>query len=393
MENFSLHMPTRIFFGTGHEEKIGSLLKRFGVSEVLLHYGGGSIKASGLYDKITASLRAAKIHCTELGGVRPNPVLSTVREGIALCRERGVQFILAVGGGSVIDSAKAIAAGVPYDGDVWDFFYPMPKKRIEKMLRVATVLTIPAAGSEMSDSCVITNEDGNLKRSFSTDLCRPVFSVLNPENTRTLPKYQLACGITDMLAHVFERYFTNSREVELTDRLCEAVMQTVIFNAQRALDAEFDYEAAANLMWASSLAHNGLLGAGRVGDWASHGIEHELSAKYGVAHGEGLAIVLPGWMRYVYKHDVTRFARFASKVWGFEMNINDLEGLAADGINATAEFFKAIGMRSKISELGGTAEDIPYLAAHTALVPPAMTIGNFVPLTETDVSNILNSVL
>ena len=297
MENFVYHNPTKIIFGKGMGDRVGEEVKLFS-KKILLHYGGGSIKQIGLYAKVVKSLREAGVEFVELPGVKPNPRLSLVRTGIEICRENGLDFILAVGGGSVIDSAKAIAMGVPYHGDVWDFF--TGRAELHKALPVGTILTIPAAGSEASTASVITNEDGLYKRGFNSDLLYPRFSILNPELAFTLPKHQVACGAFDILAHIMERYFTNTQHVELTDRLCEATMKTIINNIPLVFGDPENYDAWAEVMWAGTVAHNNLLNTGRTGDWASHDIEHEISAIYDVAHGAGLAVVFPviGWKRW-----------------------------------------------------------------------------------------------
>ena len=322
MENFEFYSPTRIIFGRGTEEKVGELTKEYG-TKVLLHYGGGSIKKYGLYDKVVKSLQDAGVDFIELGGVQPNPRLGLVKEGIKICRENDIDFILAVGGGSVIDSAKAISLGVPYEGDVWDFF--MGKALPEKNLPVGVVLTIPAAGSESSNSVVITKEEGLLKRSCNNDINRPVFAIMNPELTFTLPPYQTASGVVDMMAHIMERYFTHQTDVDLTDGLCESMLKTIMKNALIVMEEPDNYDARAELMWAGTLAHNGLVGTGRIGDWASHAIEHELSAMYDVAHGAGLAVVFPAWMKYVYKHNVNRFAQFAVNVFNVDYDFANPE--------------------------------------------------------------------
>jgi len=290
VNNFIFLNPTRIIFGKGTENLVGAETKKH-ADKVLLHYGGGSIKKIGLYDTVVKSLKEAGVEFTELAGVQPNPRLSLVRQGIEICRKEGIRFILAVGGGSAIDSAKAIAVGVPYDGDVWDFY--IGKAKVKEALPVGVVLTIPAAGSEASPSSVITNEDGWYKRGLTTDRIFPRFSILNPELTYTLPNYQTACGAADIMAHIMERYFTNTKDVELTDRLCESTMKTLINNVPKALANPTDYAARAEIMWTATVAHNNLLGTGRDEDWASHDIEHEISGIYDIAHGAGLAIVFP----------------------------------------------------------------------------------------------------
>ncbi|MDD4700366.1 MAG: iron-containing alcohol dehydrogenase, partial [Oscillospiraceae bacterium] len=317
MNDFTFYSPTYFVFGKNKEIEAGKYIKRFGGSKVLIHYGGGSVVRSGLLDRVKESLSKENISFVELGGVQPNPRSGLVYKGIELCRNEKVDFILAVGGGSTIDSSKAIAAGTVYDGDFWDFYKGLT---ITKALPVGTILTIAAAGSEGSANSVITNEEGMFKRGAGGEAIRPVFSILNPELTMTLPAYQTACGATDIIAHVFERYFTNTKDVEITDRLCEAVLLTMIKLVPKVIANPHDYEARANIMWAGMVAHNNLCGVGREQDWASHGIEHELSAVYDCAHGAGLAVVFPAWMTYVYKHDINRFAQMAVNVWGCVMD-------------------------------------------------------------------------
>lgn len=364
MENFNFYSPTYFAFGKGKEEEVGALVKRFGGTKVLLHYGGGSIKKNGVYDHVVASLNKEGIPFVELGGVKPNPRSGLVYEGIKLCREEGVDFILAVGGGSTIDSSKAIAAGVPYDGDFWDYYRTtMP---VDVALPIGTVLTISAAGSEGSGDSVITNEENLLKWAASGDGLRPKFSILNPEFTCTLGAYQTACGITDIMVHVMERYFTNTKDVEVTDRLCEAVLKTMIEEAPKVMKDLGDYEARANIMWAGMVAHNNVVGVGRVQDWASHDLEHELSSFYDCAHGAGLAVISPAWMKFVYKHDVNRFAQFAVRVWGCDMNFADPEITALEGIARWEDFLKQIGMPRSFAEIGAKEEDIPAMVTHLA---------------------------
>jgi alcohol dehydrogenase len=315
MDNFTFQNKTKIIFGKGTESEVGKETAKY-AKKVLLHYGGGSIKATGLYDRVCRSLREAGVEFVELGGVKPNPRLSLVREGIKIVREKHCELILAVGGGSVIDSAKGIAIGAPSKEDVWDFY--LKKVTVKESLPVGVVLTIPAAGSESSNGSVVTNEQGMYKKDAGGECMRPVFAIMNPELTFSLPPFQTACGAADIMAHVMERYFTRVPAVDFTDRLCEATLRTIIENVPVALAQPDDYDARAQIMWASTIAHNDLLGTGRIGDWASHQIEHELSGIYDVAHGAGLAVVFPAWMKYVYKHDVGRFARFATRVWGVE---------------------------------------------------------------------------
>ena len=392
MNNFSFYSPTYFVFGKDEENNAGKYVKRFGGSKVLIHFGGGSVVRSGLLDRVKASLTAEGIEFVELGGVRPNPRSGLVYEGIDLCRKENVDFILAVGGGSSIDSAKAIAMGVPYEGDFWDFY--MGKLPVEKALPVATVLTIAAAGSEGSGDSVITKEEGMFKRGAGSDAIRPVFSILNPALTQTLPPYQTAAGITDIMAHLFERYFTNTKDVEVTDRVIEGLLLTMIHEAPKVIANPNDYEARANIMWAGMLAHNNCCGVGRDQDWASHNIEHELSAVYDCAHGAGLAVVFPAWMDYTMNHDVMRFAQLASRVWGCQMDFQHPEVTAKAGIAALRAFLKSIGMPGTLGELGGKEEDIPAMA-HSACWgnEGSGTLGGFVVLHEEDVANIYRLML
>lgn len=385
MNNFSFYSPTYFEFGRNTEEKAGKLISRFGGKKVLIHYGSGSVVRSGLLGRVIASLDAEGIHHIELGGAVPNPRSGLVYEGIELCRKEKVDFILAVGGGSAIDSAKAIAIGVPYEGDFWDFY---TGRKIEEALPVATILTLSAAGSEASASSVITHENGMVKRGTLSDKIRPVFSILNPELTTTLPPFQTAAGATDMFAHVLERYFTNTRDVEITDRLCEAVMLTIINEAPKALTNPADYEARANIMWAGMVAHNDICGVGRVQDWGSHQLEHELSALYDVAHGAGLAVMFPAWMKFTMKHDVMRFAQFAVRVFGCQMDFQQPERTAREGIERFESFLKAIGMPVRFKELGAKREDIPTLIE--MLKMDKRGVGNFVKLSAEDVEAIYN---
>jgi len=383
MNNFNFYSPTYFVFGKERENEAGKYVKRFGGTRVLIHYGGGSVIKSGLLDRVKSSLAAEKIFYTELGGVLPNPRSGLVYKGIEICKKEKIDFVLAIGGGSTIDSSKAIALGSLYDGDFWDFY---EGKQVEKALSVATILTISAAGSEGSGGSVVTHENGMLKRACGGDAMRPVFSILNPELTCTLPHYQTACGATDMMAHVMERYFTNTKDVEITDRLCEGILLTIIKEAPIALANPNDYESRANLMWAGMVAHNDVCGVGRESDWSSHQMEHELSAFYDVAHGAGLAVMFPAWMKHVMRHDVTRFAQFAVRVWGCEMNFQDPETTALEGIAKFEKFLISIGMPVRFDELDAKKEDIPTLVKTLGL--GSRTLGNFVKLTEKDVTEI-----
>ncbi len=358
MNNFQFYSPTCFVFGKDTESQAGELVKRFGGTKVLIHFGGGSVVRSGLLDNVKKSLDAESISYVELGGVKPNPRSGLVYEGIDLCKKENVDFILAVGGGSVIDSSKAIAAGTVYDGDFWDFYQG---KRIEKALSVGTVLTIAAAGSEGSPDSVITKEEGMFKRGASGDAIRPKFSILNPALTQTLPPYQSAAGITDIMAHLYERYLTNTKEVEVTDRLIEALLLTMVHEGPRVIADPNNYEARANIMWAGTLAHNNMCGVGRSQDWLSHSIEHELSALYDCAHGAGLAVTMPAVFKYEMSHNVMRFAQVAVRVWGCQMDFEHPEVTALAGINALQKFLISIGMPSNFEELGAKEEDIPKL--------------------------------
>jgi alcohol dehydrogenase len=382
MENFEFLNPTHIIFGKNSENKVGEMTKQYG-NNVLLHYGGGSIKKNGVYAAVVNSLKDAEINFYELGGVKPNPRVSLVREGVAICKEKKIDFILAVGGGSVIDSAKAIGIGALYEGDVWDFFEE--KAFVEETLPVGVVLTIPAAGSETAPGSVVTNDEGLLKKTVIHQSMRPKFAIMNPEHTITLPAYQTAAGSADIMSHVMERYFTNVEHTDFTDRLCEATLQTVIKYTPQALEEPENYDVRAELMWAGTIAHNDLLATGRIGDWSSHEIEHELSAVYDVTHGAGLAVVFPAWMKYVYKHNLNRFVQFATRVWGVEYDFDNPERTALEGIRRLTDFFKSIGMPVTLKELNVPEADLENLAKRCA---GHRTLGNFVPLKEDDVLNI-----
>lgn len=384
MEDFTFYSPTKFVFGKGKENEAGSLVKSYGGSRVLIHYGGGSAVRSGLVDRVKASLTEAGLFYKELGGVKPNPRSGLVYEGIKLCRDENIDFILAVGGGSAIDSSKAIAAGTVYDGDFWDFY--SGKAGIEKALPVGTVLTIAAAGSEGSGDSVITKEEGMYKRGTGAEALRPKFSILNPELTTSLPAYQTACGITDIMAHLYERYLTNSKDVEVTDRLIEALLITMKNEAPKVMKDLTDYQARANIMWAGTMAHTNSCGVGRSQDWNSHNIEHELSALYDCAHGAGLVVTMPAVFRYEMDHDVARFEQVARRVWGVDT--------AEEGIEAFKNFLISIGMPSTLGELGGKEEDIPELVRNLCYGDGRDgTICGFVALNEEDCTNIYKMML
>ena len=391
MENFTFYAPTCFEFGKETEKNTGKLVKQFGGTKVLIHYGGGSVVRSGLLDRVKESLSEVQISFVELGGAMPNPRSGLVYEGIELCKKEGIDFILAVGGGSTIDSAKAIAAGAVYDGDFWDFY---EGKEVTKALPIGTVLTIAAAGSEGSPDSVITKEEGMFKRGASGPAYRPVFSILNPELTQSLPAYQTACGIADIIAHLYERYLTNTEEVETTDRMIEGLMLAMKHEGPRVIENPNHYQARANIMWAGMMAHNNSCGVGRSQDWASHEIEHELSALYDCAHGAGLAVVMPAVFRYTMHHNVMRFAQIAVRVWGCEMDYNNPAKTAENGIDALSQFLTSLGMPRTITEFGGKEEDIETLA-HNCCYGDVNTghVGGFVSLSETDVQQIYRNML
>ena len=351
MKDFNYYAPTEVVFGENSEEQVAALVKKYGGTKVLVHYGGKSAERSGLLDKICGLLTEGGIAFKKLGGVVPNPRLSLVHEGIKLCREEGIDFILAVGGGSVIDSSKAIAYGVPYEGEVWDFY--LGKDKATEMLPVACVLTIPAAGSEMSEASVITNEDGDVKLGYSNNLSRPKFAIMNPKRTFTLPPYQTAAGVTDMMMHTMERYFTKDDDMDLTTDIAEAMLCSMKDAIFAVLKNPEDYRYRAQIMWGGSLMHNGLTGCGVTDDWATHQLEHELSGMFDVTHGAGLAAIWPSWARYVMHENLSRFVRFAVNVMDVPNDFTDPEGTALKGIEAMERFYHAIGMPINIKELIG----------------------------------------
>ena len=360
MFGFNYYAPTKVVFGKGTEEKVADLIREFGGRKILVHYGSGSVVRSGLLKKVTDALDAAGIPYVALGGAVPNPRLSLVYEGIELCRREGVDFLLAVGGGSAIDSAKAIGYGVANDGDVWDFY--VGKRAPSGCLPLGVIITIAATGSEMSNSSVITKEEGFVKRGCNSDYGRPRFAIMNPELTMTLPDYQTACGCTDIMMHTMERYFTNGGNMEITDSIAEGLLRTVMANAEILVDDPKNYDARAEVMWAGSLSHNGLTGCGSDGgDWMPHKLEHELGGLYDVAHGAGLAAVWGSWARYVYRDCLPRFRRFAVNVMGVDPAGSD-EEIALRGIEATEAFFRRIHMPTSLRELGVDPTEEEYAA-------------------------------
>ncbi|MBP3649994.1 MAG: iron-containing alcohol dehydrogenase [Clostridia bacterium] len=378
MKDFSFQNPTRIHFGRDALKHLPSEINRYG-KRVLLVYGGGSIKRTGVYDDVLAQLKAADAQVWELSGVQPNPRLSLVREGIAICRKEQIQLVLAVGGGSAIDTAKAIVNGACYDGDVWELYEG--KGSNDTALPLGVVLTIPAAGSEMSRSSVITREENWCKRGRNAYTNFPTFSILNPEYSFTLPPYQTACGIVDIMAHMMERYFTMEEHVELTDRLIEGALVTVINNAPIVMEKPDDYDARAEITWAGALAHNTLLDTGRVGDWASHKLEHELSALYDVAHGAGLAVMFPAWMKFVLpRGGAKKLAQFAERVLGVSADFGSTDEIATEGIRRLEGFYQSLGMPITLAGLGIDGSRIPEMAARAVAMAGGL-LGGFVPLT------------
>ena len=388
MLNYDYQNPTRLVFGRGTQKQVGALVRGY-ADRVLLVYGGGSIKKSGLYGEVTASLRAAGVSFTELPGVVPNPRVTLAREGARLCREQSIPFVLAVGGGSAIDTAKAVAAGALYDGDLWDFCMG---KKIERALPVGTVLTIPATGSESSPKAVLTNEELKIKKSMGSDLLRPAFSILNPELCETLPPEQIGYSAFDMMSHIMERYFTNTPHTEVIDGLSESLLRTIMKQALILRGDSKNYDAWCELVEAGNLAHNGLLGLGREQDWACHGMEHELSALYDIPHGAGLAAVTPAWMRYAAPKHLPLFGQFAVEVMGVRGSLRDPEELAEAGISALEDFSRRMGLPVRLHELGIGGGDFA-LMAEKSVQKGGGTLGHLEELSARDVENIFGLAL
>lgn len=385
MNNFVFYSPTEFVFGKATEMQVGALARKHGARKVMIVYGGGSVVRSGLLDRVKQSLQEAGIEYCLMGGVQPNPVDTKVYEGIEFCRREQADMLLPVGGGSVIDTAKAIAAGVLYEGDFWDFY--IGKAKVTKALKVAVVLTIPAAGSEGSGNTVITKLDGFQKLSLRVpEVLRPIFSIMNPELTYTLPPFQTACGVADMMAHIMERYFTNTQEVEIGDRLCEGVLMAIINEAPKVMRNPEDYGARANLMWAGMIAHNGTCGVGCEEDWASHFLEHEISAIYGVTHGAGLSVIFPAWMTWMVEHNVGKIAQYAVRVWGVPES-EDKKAVALEGIGKLKAFFSSLGLPVTFKELGVENPDIDRLADSLHRNKGEL-VGNYVKLTKQDSKEI-----
>lgn len=365
MKDFVYDNSTRMIFGKGTENQVGALMAELG-KKVLLVYGGGSIKKSGLYDRVCAALKEAGLEFVELSGVQPNPRLSLVHEGVELCRRENVDCILAVGGGSVMDCAKAIGFGVLYKGDVWDLF---DKGMVANpCLPIGVIVTIPASGSESSHALIITKEEGHHKRAMASLNARPKFAILNPELTYTLPEYQTACGIVDMLCHVMERYLAHMEKADLTDRLCEGIMRSIIYNAHIVMKQPDNYDARGELMWAGTIAHNDFFGVGRDQDWAAHNIEHELSAEYDIAHGAGLAIIFPAWCRFIAPERKKLFVQFAVRVWDVDMWYGDEDAIIEESICRMESFFKSLNMPTRLSEIGVDSGKFREMAEHGTVV-------------------------
>ena len=386
MNNFNFLCDTKFIFGKETEKTVGSEIKQYGKKVLFVNDGGDYLKTTGLYDSVVSSLNEENLEFIELSGVKANPEVELVREGIEICKKENIDFILAVGGGSVIDTAKSIGVGVYYNGDVWDIYEGVGT--INDTLPVGVVLTIPGTGSESSISSILTN--GNSKRAIDDVRMRPVFAVMNPELTYSLPPFQTTAGCVDIISHVFERYFTNTKHVEFTDRLCESTIKTIIDNVYKVLKDPKDYEARAEIMWAGTIAHNGILGVGRDECWGAHMIGHELSGEYKITHGTTLALILPHWMKYVYKHDVMRFVRYAVEVWGIRQNYDDPEETALAGIAKTKEFFESVGQPTCLKDVNVGDEKIVEMAEKCT---KNGNVGGFVSLSKEDVISIYKSAL
>lgn len=385
MENFNYYNPTRIVFGNNTEKEVGKFVKRYHGTRVLLHYGRNSIKENGLYTVVLEALQNESIEVVELSGVVSNPRWSLVEKGINIVKEKDIDFILAVGGGSVIDSAKAIAAGAKYEGNLWDVYEH--RGSISQALPIGVVLTIPAAGSESSIGSVITKEEGLLKRDILSEHLIPKFAIVNPKYHLTLPKYQTACGIADMFSHLMERYFTNVEHVDFTDRLLEGAMKSVLHLGPQLINDLHNLDLRNEISWISTVAHNGLLGTGRIGDWASHKIEHELSGMYDIAHGAGLTIVIPAWMKYVYRDNPARFEQFSRRVWNVDYSFDQQEFAILEGIQCYENFSKSLGLPTRLSDVNIGDESFKEMADKCCT--NQQLIGELKKLNRDDIYNIL----
>lgn len=389
MENFNFKSPTRVIFGKDTHEETGKYIKEFSKKILVLYEGEAElIKKLGIYDKVVKSLEENGIEYLTLGGVVPNPRLSLVYKGIDICKENGIDFILAIGGGSVIDSAKAIGLGTAYDGDVWDFF--TGKNTPVKSMNVGVVLTIPGSGSEMSESSIISNEELSMKCVCDTEVNCPVFSILDPQVCFTIPSHLMACGVTDIMSHLMERYFSQAKDTQLSDALLEAAMRTVVEFGPKIMAEPKDYNNAAQIMWSATVAHNGMIACGRIADWSSHRIEHEISAIYDITHGAGMAIVFPAWMKYVKDANIDVFVNFATKVFGVEEKGNK-EEIALEGIKRLEEFFKSLGLKTTLKESGINDEHFEEMAQKA--LGGSETLGRFKKLTKEDIVSILKRSL
>lgn len=389
MENFNFKSPTRVIFGKDTHEETGKYIKEFSKKILVLYEGEAElIKKLGIYDKVVKSLEENGIEYLTLGGVVPNPRLSLVYKGIDICKENGIDFILAIGGGSVIDSAKAIALGTAYDGDVWDFF--TGKNTPVKSMNVGVVLTIPGSGSEMSESSIISNEELSMKCVCDTEVNFPVFSILDPQVCFTIPSHLMACGVTDIMSHLMERYFSQAKDTQLSDALLEAAMRTVVEFGPQIMAEPKNYNNAAQIMWSATVAHNGMIACGRIADWSSHRIEHEISAIYDITHGAGMAIVFPAWMKYVKDANIDVFVNFATKVFGVEEK-GSKEEIALEGIKRLEEFFKSLGLKTTLKESGINDEHFEEMAQKA--LGGSETLGRFKKLTKEDIVSILKRSL
>lgn len=389
MLDFEFYTPTKVFFGKEKHKETGKIIGQYGYRKIMLQYGKESIKASGLYEIIVNSLKDYGIQIVEFGGVEPNPKIEFIRDAVKVAKKEKVELILAVGGGSVIDASKYTALGAVSDCDVWDFV--TGSKKPKSALPVGCVLTIAAAGSEMSASAVVTDMSQNMKRGFTSELLRPLFAICNPELTYTVGKYQTACGISDIMAHTIERYFTPCEPVDITDQIAESILRTVINAAKVVIEKPNDYNARANIMWASSLSHNNLTGCGRINALPVHQLEHALSGDYDyVSHGAGLAVLFPAWAKYVYKYNIPRFAQFARRVWN--VNESDDKKAAEQGIEAMADFFKSIGMPTKLNDFEIDATAIDRLT-NLCTFNNTRTIGSIIELKHNDIKEIFKICL
>ena len=391
MVNFEFQNPAKIIFGKGTIAKVGEEIKKYNASNVLIVAGGGSIKRNGVYDSVINSLKEVNVTIHELWGVQPNPLLSKVLEGAEICRKNGIDFVLAVGGGSVIDTAKGIGVAATNEGDVWDYYMGY-KNEIKNCLPIGVVLTIPAAGSETSWASVITNENGNYKRGIHDNIIIPKFAVIDPVTSYSLSKYQMVCGASDILAHLMERYFTTVEHTELTDRMIEGACITIINNTLKAIENPNDYDTRAEIMLTATFAHNNMLNCGRIGDWGSHNVEHELSGSYDIAHGAGLAIVFPAWMKYVWKTNPSKFVQFGQRVWGLNTYPYEEELTVMQTIHKLEDWYTQLGLPTKLSQIG--IDDSQFeLMAERALTGREEGIGNFVKLKKDDIINIFKLAL